>query len=171
DSSLAVLASGPPLASTAARVPSSAEVRDATEGIDLAAYFRRHDGIDTLRVAFDRFFGLLVPILTAELVKGVDAPDQPDRVDQDLARALQTKARSLSLLYHLFYSQAFRDRAQGERLFGKDYHEDGLGPAWDAVRAALNGRAQEEDVLRGHVKTLCRWLNRDFYEYVWPITW
>lgn len=162
DGTLAWLASAP--VASKVPLPTSAQVRDATEAVDLAAYRRRHDGVSVdLKCALEHFFLLLAPVLIEELVKGVDAPDQRDRTSEN--------PHFLSLLYHLFYSREFRTRADGKSLFAENYDTDGVGPAWDAVRALIMGEPRDLAAVPDHVRTLCRKLNEDFRESIWPLTW
>ena len=166
DGALAWLGSAPRYSNGA--FPTSPEVRGATEDVDLAAFWRRSqapDGAAGLNAALNKFFDLLSPTLIEELGKGVDAPDQPNRADKD--------SHFLSQLYHLFYSEAFRSWADGTTIFAGNYNTGGVGPAWDAVLAALKGPRpiNVTSALRAHVQTLCQKLKAEFTKDIWMAAW
>ncbi|HVJ20741.1 MAG TPA: hypothetical protein VM686_35265 [Polyangiaceae bacterium] len=138
--------------------------RDAVAEVDVAA-FKVRDAAkanktgpkDELSKASEKLFGLLDPILAAE-IRGGAAGDLLDKPAPE--RSLLEK------LYFLFYSLPYRADDSSSASNALPGASSDVQQSWDAVRAALRAGG-------GPVSTtkLCEALDKEFNDGLWVIVW
>lgn len=110
--------------------------------------------------ATDKLFGLLAPLLAAEVVSGTNE-GQLDALASD-------QVNPLAALGLLFYNAEFRCQTSGAAVFPDDGN---VAEAWNMLRSALQRPGAEFARLVPATQALCAHLSRVFVSSLFALAW